>query len=128
MLTSPMATTAAVSQPERYPARPHLSNPHTHGSCCTTTPPHHHICTSLTILGTVRCGCATGLRVVRRFLDSTPDNADGHRILGHLLAATGDTAAAEAAWRTAIKYKPDDAESAQALALSLFGATTYAIT
>ena len=65
--------------------------------------------------------------MVRRFLDSTPDSADGHRILGHLLAATGDTAAAEAAWRTAIKYKPDDAESAQALALSLFGAITYAI-
>ena len=67
-----------------------------------------------------------GLRVVRRFMDSAPNNADAHRILGHLLAATGDSAAAENAWRTAIKYKPDDTESSQALALSLFGAMTYA--
>lgn len=65
--------------------------------------------------------------MVRRFLDGAPNNADAHRILGHLLAATGDSAAAEDAWRTAIKYKPDDSESYQALALSLFGATTYAI-
>ena len=71
------------------------------------------------------CACA-GLRVVRHFLDGTPDNADAHRILGHLLAATGDSVAAEAAWRTAIKYKPNDSESHQALALSLFGAMTYA--
>eukprot|EP01043_Picozoa_sp_COSAG02_P094847 COSAG02_NODE_31252_length_536_cov_1.935433_1_plen_127_part_00 len=69
----------------------------------------------------------SGLRVVRRFLDGAPDNADAHRILGHLLAATGDTVAAEDAWRTAVKYKPDDSESYQALALSLFGATTYDI-
>ena len=65
--------------------------------------------------------------MARRFLDSTPDNADAHRILGHLLAATGDSVAAEDAWRTAIKYKPDDSESYQALALSLFGAMTYGI-
>ena len=68
-----------------------------------------------------------GLRVVRRFLTGAPDNADAHRILGHLLAATSDSVAAEDAWRTAIKYKPDDSESYQALALSLFGAMTYAI-
>ena len=53
---------------------------------------------------------------------SSPDNADGHRILGHLLAATGDTSGAEDAWRAALTAKPDDLESSQALALSLFGA------
>lgn len=63
--------------------------------------------------------------MVRRFLDGTPDNADAHRILGHLLLATGDTAAAEDSWRNAIRLKPDDSESSQALALSLFGAMTY---
>lgn len=65
-----------------------------------------------------------GLRVVLRFLDTAPTNADAHRIHGHLLAATGDSAAAEKAWRTALRHKPGDSESAQALALSLFGATT----
>ena len=36
------------------------------------------------------------------------DNADAHRIHGHLIAATGDSAAAETAWRAALRHKPED--------------------
>jgi tetratricopeptide (TPR) repeat protein len=65
-----------------------------------------------------------GLRVIRRFVARQPEDADGHRLLGHLLAATGDAAGAGAAWERALELRPADLESLQAWAHALFGAPT----
>ena len=62
-----------------------------------------------------------GLTVINALVHDEPEQPHGHRIRGHLLEAQGrDPRAAQAAFRAALARSPEDLDSAQSLALSLF--------